>query len=199
MIGVILCAPLGPIGVLCMRRTLLEGRISGFLSVFGASMVDLVYCSIAGFGIGFVSEFIVREKMMLEMVAGLILVAVGFWLIRRRKVSRVRDKETKSHIDAFSSTFLLTLAHPAPILVFAAAFASFGILGWHSDPIGTGMFVAGAFIGSALWAPVFAVTAGWWMQKIKTRHIRLIDLVSGLIILGFGLIMGVGPIIGTHV
>ncbi len=143
--GFILCAPFGPVGVLCMRRTLLDGKTAGFFSVFGSSVVDLIYCSLAGLGIGYITDFLAREKEVLEIIAGILLVVLGALLIRRRSRKNIPDERIRGNLKAFSSMFFLTLAHPVPIIVFTAAFAAVGVPGWRMDPIGTGMLVARIF------------------------------------------------------
>ncbi len=194
LIGFFLCAPFGPIGVFCVRITLLDGKIAGFLSVFGASVVDLIYCSIAGFGIAYLPEFIVREKILLEIFAGVVLMIVGIVLIRKRVNDNMPCKRHKTNLDAFSTTFFLTLAHPVPILVFTASFASFNISGWHTAPADTAVFVISTFIGSVLWAPLLVVVAGFFKQGFKLKYAGSIDLISGIIILVFGVFLGIDSI-----
>ena len=77
IIGFVICAPMGPIGLFCIRKTLLDGRLAGFSAVLGASTVDALYCAIAGLGISFISNFLTNEKTLIRLAGGLILIIVG--------------------------------------------------------------------------------------------------------------------------
>lgn len=186
LVGFFLCAPIGPIGLLCLRQTLTNGRLAGFLAVLGATTVDGIYCSIAGFGITFISEFLQSRVMWLECIGGLILIGLGVAIYFSEPVQQSGNGTAKGLAAAFTSTFLLMLANPMPMLVFAATFAALGVHGWHGDYLATFKLVSGVLLGSALWAPILVAAAGVFQTRVCRHRTRLINKVAGASILGFG-------------
>ena len=182
-IGFFLCAPFGPVGILCFRRTILYGRTAGFFSVLGASFTDLMYCSIAGFGASMLSQFIEREKCLLRLAGGLVLFFIGWTLLRRPTEHRDVDKPFNTYLEAFLSTFLITFAQPVPLLIFIAAFAALKLNGWRESPVPTGLFTMGVFIGSALWAPILVLISNrFQLHRCQTSHQRA-NRVTGVLLL----------------
>jgi threonine/homoserine/homoserine lactone efflux protein len=189
-LGVVLCAPVGPVGLLCMSRTLLDGRTAGIFSLLGACTVDLIYCCIAGFGITCLSDFLERKEVLFHLLGGGVLVVVGVLCLLHRPVHKVRVSWSKSLVTAFSSTFFLMLANPMPILVYTAAFALFGTYGWDRDPLATALLSSGVFVGSMLWGPVLVAATEFFMHP---KHLRFMDRVSGFLIIIIGLSVWLRP------
>lgn len=112
LIGFSIAAPVGPIGVLCIRRTLAEGRTSGFFSSLGAATADAVYGSIAGFGLTFISNFLINQQIWLSLIGGMFLCYLGIKTFLDRPTKQVISVNKNSLICAYASTFLLTLTNP---------------------------------------------------------------------------------------
>ena len=182
-VGFFLCAPFGPVGILCFRRTILYGRAAGFFSVLGASFTDLLYCSIAGFGASMLSQFIEREKCLLRLAGGLVLFFVGWTLLRKQTGRRNVDKPLSTYFQAFLSTFVITLAQPVPLLVFLTAFAALNLNGWREAPVSTGLFTMGVFLGSTLWAPILVLVSNrFQLHRCQTSH-QWANRITGLLLL----------------
>jgi len=187
LIGFSIAAPVGPIGVLCIRRTLAAGRATGLAVGLGAATADAVYGAIAGFGLTAVSSLLVRQQGVLRLVGGLFLCYLG---VRTFLASPARDAARAGGaglLGAFTSTFGLTLANPATILSFVAVFAGLGIAGAGSWREAT-VLVAGVFLGSALWWLLLSGAVGALRSRLDLRALRWINRLSGLVLLGFGII-----------
>ena len=148
MIGFSIAAPVGPIGVLCIRRTLADGRVTGLAVGLGAAAADAVYGAVAGFGLTAVSGLLVEPAGLAGLVGGLFLCYLGIRTLPGR-ARRPRRGGRRGPAGAFTSTFGLTLANPATILSFVAVFAGLGIAA-RGARRGRGSG-AGVFLGSALW------------------------------------------------
>jgi len=199
VIGLLLCIPLGPIGVLSLRRTLAEGRASGVAALLGATTSDAVYCSLAGFGITWLGTFLERRHAWIEILAGAVLVFVGAMIFRKkparkphRRLERAEKKaESRAGLrGAYLSTFLVALTNPMPLLVFTFAFGAVGVHGWKGDYLKTGVFLAGVVTGSALWAPVLATAGQRISNFLGEDPIGKLNRISGAILAGFGVLMG---------
>ena len=187
-IGFSIAAPVGPIGVLCIRRTLSEGRTSGFASGLGAATADAVYSCIAGFGLTFVSSFLIDQQVWIRLIGGLFLCYLG---VRTLLASPAKEPATAGGsglIGAYGSTFMLTLTNPLTILSFAAIFAGLGIADADADYGAAITLVLGVFAGSGLWWLLLSAMAGVLRTRFNTRALLWVNRTSGIIILVFGLI-----------
>lgn len=185
--GLVMCAPVGPIGLLCVRRTLMDGRIAGFVSLLGASTADGIYCTVAGLGVTYIAQFLMREHTPLTMLGGIVLIALGLKLFLSRREPEARESATHGYLDAYVSSFLLMLANPMLILVFTALMTALGVHGWKSDYSATATLVAGVFTGSALWAPILVTVVSLFRPQFGTQRVVILNRISGIIIVGFGI------------
>jgi threonine/homoserine/homoserine lactone efflux protein len=189
LFGFFACAPVGPIGLLCVKRTLTHGRLAGLASVLGASTADGIYSCIAGFGITFVSDILGRAHEWIQLAGGLLLAVVGIGIVFSDPPSPKTSSAKKSLLDFLLSAFLLALANPTPLAVFTAAFAALGVTGLQGDYVATAKLVLGVIVGSVVWAPVLVLTAGAFARQVGQMHLRLVNSVSGVIIAAFGTIV----------
>jgi threonine/homoserine/homoserine lactone efflux protein len=187
IIGFIICAPMGPIGLFCVRKTLIDGRLAGFASVLGASTVDAIYCAIAGLGVTFISNFITNKQGLIRLAGGLILVAVGINIFFAKPSEKPVSNRGHGVIGDFIGAALLMFTNPLAIIVFSAAFTALGVHGWRGDYTLTAALVAGVFGGSALWAPILVAVVSLFRMRVNGGQLRLISKISGAIITGFGL------------
>src|SRR5881409_981452 len=132
-IGFSIAAPVGPIGVLCIRRTLAEGRLCGFASGLGAATADAVYGCVAGFGLTAVSNLLVSQQTWLRLIGGLFLCYLGVKSFFAGPAQTAAAPKSGALAGAYASTFLLTLTNPMTILSFAAVFAGLGLGGGATD------------------------------------------------------------------
>jgi threonine/homoserine/homoserine lactone efflux protein len=186
-IGFSIAAPVGPIGVLCIRRTLAEGRASGLVSGLGAASADAIYGSIAGFGLAFISNFLVSQQVWLRLIGGVFLCYLGLKTLLAKPAEQTSLGKGKGLVGAYASTFLLTLTNPMTIISFAAIFAGLGLAGTSGNYASAGVLVLGVFIGSALWWLILSSGVGLFRARFNPDRLRWVNRISGAIIIGFGL------------
>jgi threonine/homoserine/homoserine lactone efflux protein len=188
ILGFVICVPFGPIGLLCVRSTLMDGKLAGLAAVLGASVVDAIYCAIAGFGVSFISNFLSNERTVLRLAGGLILIAMGIKIFLTHPSEKTPEASGHGLFASFGSSFFLMLTNPLAILVFTATFSALGIGGWHDAYISTGMLVIGVFLGSALWAPIFVAGVNLFSPRLTASQLRLANRIAGGILFGFGVV-----------
>ena len=187
IIGLSIAVPVGPIGILCIRRTLTQGRVVGFLSGLGAATADGLYGAIAGFGLTFLVNFIIGKQIWLRLIGGGLLCILGAKTFLSRPAEQGASVEGNSLWNAYLSTFFLTLTNPMTILFFTAVFAGLGIGSTDGDYVSAGILVLGVFIGSAMWWLVLSGFTGILEGLLNFKRLQWLNRISGLIIMGFGL------------
>lgn len=187
LIGLSIAAPVGAIGVLCIRRTLTYGRKYGLVSGMGAATADALYGGIAAFGLTFISNFLISQKFWLQLVGGIFLCYLG----AKTFFSKPSDSDTKDEVgstsNAYISTLLLTLTNPTTIIGFTGIFAGIGISNSSGDYINAGVLVFGVFLGSALWWVILSSIISMLKDKISLQGLSWINKLSGIIIISFGI------------
>lgn len=185
-IGFSIAAPVGPIGVLCIRRTLAEGRASGLVSGLGAATADAIYGGIAGFGLTFISNFLVSQQVWLRLMGGVFLCCLGLKTLLAKPAEQTALKKGNGLVGAFGSTLFLTIANPMTIISFAAIFAGLGLAGAGGSYVSAGVLILGVFTGSALWWFVLSGCAALFREKFNPHALRWVNKISGAVITGFG-------------
>jgi len=188
VIGFSIAAPIGPIGVLCIRRTLAQGRISGLVSGLGAATADAIYGCVAGFGLTAISDIWVSQQVWLRLIGGLFLCYLGVTTLLAKPSKQAASVKGHGLMGAYSSTFLLTLANPMTILAFAAIFAGLGLASTGKDYASAGFLVSGVFLGSALWWMILSGGVGALRNNLNPGGLRWVNRISGTIIAGLGLL-----------
>ena len=184
--GLIIAAPVGPVNVLCIRRTLKKGWRSGLLSGFGAALVDTLYGAIAGFSITLVIQFLIREEFWIRLIGGILLMGIGVVYFLRTPGPLQADADDSANSD-FISSLLLTATNPTTVLSFLAVLATLG-LGRHRPLWQTSFLVAGIFCGSMAWWIILASAVNLLRRKVTDRTMRWMNRVAGLAIGAFGLV-----------
>jgi len=188
IIGLSIAAPVGPIGVLCIRRTLADGRAIGFASGLGAATADAVYGAVAAFGLSLVTNALVEQRVWLQAGGGVFLCYLGVrtWMAVPR-VASGGPADGRGLAAAWASTFALTLTNPTTIISFAAIFAGLGlgrrVGGYGAAPV----MVLGVFLGSALWWLILSVGVGLFRSALTPDRLRWVNRCSGIIIAAFGI------------
>jgi threonine/homoserine/homoserine lactone efflux protein len=189
-VGFVLCAPLGPVGVLCLERTVSAGRLAGFFSILGAAVMDGFYGLVAGFGMNAIGAFLTEGRFWLQLFGGVVLVAVGVRLYMASPASRPSRTPGRSRLDAFLATAALMLSNPFPILVISAALSALTAGRPGSAFPDIPLFAFGLFLGSLLWSPLLVGASSWIRRMIQPDLLRLIHRICGAVIAGCGLMLG---------
>jgi threonine/homoserine/homoserine lactone efflux protein len=185
LIGLSIAAPVGPIALLCIRRTLAHGRLAGFISGLGAATADGLYGAIAGFGLSFLSQSLLEHQQWLRILGGLYLCYLGTRIFLSKVAERTIEQNRKGLAGAYASTFLLTITNPVTIIAFLAVFAGLGVTA-GGDPRDAGELVAGVFLGSASWWLTLALGVGLLRTRITPAILLWVNRLAGALIAGFG-------------
>jgi threonine/homoserine/homoserine lactone efflux protein len=185
--GLIIAAPVGPVNVLCIQRSLEKGWKSGILSGLGAALVDTLYGGLAGFGITLVISFLIREEDWIRLIGGILLMGVGVrYYLKPPRSIRKRKSNSSTHSD-FVSAFLLTATNPTTVLSFLAVLAMLG-LGKQRPLWQTSLLVGGIFCGSMSWWIILTVGATLLRDKVTDSTMRWLNRVGGIAIGLFGVV-----------
>jgi threonine/homoserine/homoserine lactone efflux protein len=188
VIGFSIAAPVGPIGVLCIRRTLAEGRAAGLLSGLGAATADAIYGFIAAFGLTYVSSLLMGYQTWIRLVGGLFLCYLGLRTYLSKPAENPAWAEGQGLVGAYASTFFLTLTNPMTILAFTAVFAGLGIGSATGDYPSATLLVLGVFGGSAAWWLILSGGVSVLRSKFTPRAMDWVNKLAGIVILGFGVV-----------
>jgi threonine/homoserine/homoserine lactone efflux protein len=186
-VGFAIAAPVGPIGVLCVRRSLAEGPGAGFAVGLGAAVADACYGAIAGFGLTAITGFLVGARDWLGLGGGALLAWFGWRTLRAAPSATAADVAGGDLWRAFLGTFALTLANPATILSFVALFAGLGTV-MAFDYVTASWFVLGVLSGSALWWLILSQAAGALRSRLTLDAMRWVNRCSGVVVLGCGIL-----------
>lgn len=187
LLGLSIAAPVGPIGVLCIRRTLAEGRVVGLASGLGAATADAAYGFIAAFGLTVISGALVGQRFWLGLLGGLFLLYLGGRTLLAKPAEQGAASTHAGLAGAYLSTLALTLTNPMTILSFVAIFAGLGLAS-QADYGAASVLVLGVFFGSALWWLGLSIVVGWLRSRFEARALVWVNRLSGLIILTFGIV-----------
>ncbi|MCM3629916.1 LysE family translocator [Paenibacillus glycanilyticus] len=186
LVGLSIAAPVGPIGVLCMKRTINQGRPYGVLSGLGAASADAVYGLIAAVGFTALTNVLVDQQLWIRLIGGIFLCYLGYQSIRALPASGHDPQLNNGLLKAYLTTFFLTLTNPMTILSFVAIFA--GIQHSADATIGDSLLlVLGIFLGSVLWWLTLATLVGTVRRALNQRAMRWINVLSGILLLAFGI------------
>ncbi len=186
LLGLSIAAPVGPIGLLCIRRTLAYGRWTGLLSGLGAATADGFYGLVAAFGLTFVSQFLENQSFLLRIVGGLFLCYLGITTFLSKPPNKAAEMSRTGLAGSYLSTVLLTLTNPATILSFVLIFAGLAPTGLNYGQA-TEM-VVGTFVGSALWWLFLSGGVSLLRHQLTPRRLQWLNRICGVLITGFGLL-----------
>ncbi|MQX35949.1 LysE family translocator [Roseospira navarrensis] len=187
IIGFAIAAPVGPVGVLCIRRALADGRVAAFVAGLGAAVADTFYGAVAAWGLTLVTDFLNNHETTLSVVGGVFLLYLG-WATFRARTEMLPTPDT--HIGLvrdFVSTFLITLTNPATILAFMAVFASITAVQMRNPmSMDAGLLILGVFVGSAAWWGLLSAVTGSVRDRFSPRWLRWLNQGSGVALAVFG-------------
>jgi threonine/homoserine/homoserine lactone efflux protein len=177
-VGFLASVPLGPIGVLCIQRTLSRGKMVGFVSGLGAAFSDTIYAIIAGFSLSFVLNIIESQMLWFQLAGAVILLFMGIRIFLSNPASQLRRQKSKNTalLQDFASTFLITITNPLAIFLFIAAFSFVGSEKQLSSQL---LLVGGVFIGASAWWLTLTMLVGLFRHKINLRRLYWINKIAG--------------------
>lgn len=197
IIGILVAAPIGPVNLICIRRTLAYGPLNGFFSVLGGVAGDGIFAAISAFGLTAMSRLIEGYATPLKLAGGIILIGYGIHNFRAevtdpRNGCPVRTKELGEATlhAAIAGSFFLTLTNPATLIGFAALFAGLGTLvGDDASFPAAAALVGGVVLGSAFWWLTITTLTGAFHRHINARTMHRINHISGAVVTAFGLLV----------
>lgn len=190
--GLCLAVPVGPIGILCVHQSLVNGRKCGLAAGLGAAVADTVYGIIAGLGISAISVFIWHNSHWIHLIGSAFLIYLGLVILSSRNNERPIQTETKNLLSIFLTTFALTFSNPMTLLAMIALFASLGLSECSVSFIAPFIFSLGVFIGSALWWLILCYGVTTIFKAPSERFIRGLKITSGVVLIVLGIAAAIG-------
>lgn len=187
LIGFLIAMPVGPIGLLCIQRTLAHGRAIGLASGLGAASADALYGAIAAFGLTLVSVFLMRQSVWLGVIGGLFLCYLGMRTLLAASTQQAAHAEQHNLLTAYGSTLLLTVTNPMTILSFLGIFAAAGFASESEDALQASALVLGVFLGSAAWWLLLSGGVSLLRTRVTAGVMTWINRIAGIAIVGFGI------------
>ena len=190
LIGFLIAAPVGPIGILCIRRTLSGRYLLGLATGLGAGVADTFYGAVAGFSLATISDFINEYTIYLRLFGGLLLAWLGFYIYKappRQNDLENGSRETLFH--GFISAFFLTVSNPITLLVFAAAFAAADVSTVNDSFAQAMTLVIGVFLGATAWWISLSTAVQLMHHKLSDGQLLWINRTTGILLIGFSIVM----------
>ena len=186
--GLMISAPVGPVNVLVVQRTIAKGCRAGLVAGLGAAFADTMYGAIAGFSITFVIRFLIHEQFWIRLGGGCLLILIGIWYYRREPQGLRKQKNDKAEGSDFAGAFLLNLTNPTTVLSFLAVLAVLGLGGQRPSLLSL-LLVAGIFSGAMLWWTTLSMVVNQFRDRFTDKTMVLMNHIAGLAIGGFGIVM----------
>jgi len=183
LVGIVIAVPVGPVGVMCVRRTILDGKLAGFVSGLGAATADAVFGIIAGFGLTAVSDLLIDYQHWLRVAGGCYLLYIGGRAFAAEPPGELEsESDAESLLGDFASTFALAVINPITVLAFIGIFAAIGLSGSQATFGRASILVLGVWCGSLLWWLGLSLGVGRVRDSIEPRHLAWISRGSGAIL-----------------
>lgn len=198
LVGIAISAPMGPIGVLCVQKTINKGKAMGFYSGMGAAAADTVYAVIAAFGLSFISNFLLKYQLIMQIIGVCVLLFLGIKIFYTNPAHQLRQQARSKRSGGFGdfvSVFFITFSNPLTILFFGAAFAAFGLFGVEHTLRAGLLLTAGILLGTTLWWFTLTSIIHAIKHKIRLKSLWWINKISGLSIVVLTVIATVGYIL----
>jgi threonine/homoserine/homoserine lactone efflux protein len=186
-IGFAMAVPVGPIGIMCIRKTLTEGRLRGLIIGLGAATADLLYGCAAAFGLTAVSNILASQQFWIRLVGGTLLLFLGVRTFRAQPADPKLRIHSTGMVASYLYTVFLTLTNPLTIFAFIAVFATLGLVN-GLNYFSASVLVAGVFIGSCLWFLLLSSGVRLFREKLNHDGLRWVNRIAGILIIVSGVI-----------
>lgn len=189
IVGFLASVPLGPVGVLCIQRTINKGRVSGLFSGMGAATVDAFFALVAALGLTYIINFIEEQQFYIQLVGGGVLIFLGAKIFNANPVKQIRRHRRRKNklIEDYFSVLFLTLSNPVAIFLFVAAFAGIGMVTSKDSSLKSSLIISGVFLGAMLWWAILAFLIDLFRKRFRLKQLWWINKIAGLVIIVFGI------------
>lgn len=187
IIGFAMAVPIGPIGIMCIRKTLTAGRMRGLIIGLGAATADMLYGSIAAFGLTVISDTLLSQRIWIRLVGGMLLLYLGLRTFRAHPKDPKIEIQSSGRLRSYFTTIFLTLTNPLTVFAFIAVFAALG-LGNGLSFFSASALVAGVFTGSCLWFVSLSSGATLFRRKLDMVGMQWVNKIAGILIIISGVI-----------
>lgn len=187
--GFIIAAPVGPVGILCVQRTLSKGMPVGLAAGFGGAVADTIFGAVAAFGLTFIAEFLLRHESWMRLGGGVLLLALGLHGFLKRVTVAAAPPSVRGAAGDGVSAFILTVTNPITILTFSPVFLAVGAVVALNDRPAAWTLILGVFAGSCLWWVILCTLAELFRRKLNTGRMLIIHRISAGLILICGILV----------
>ena len=186
IIGLTLAVPIGPISLLCIQRTISDGKLHGIISGLGVSTADSFYAAITVLGLTAISGLIIDQQLLFRSIAGIILILIGIRVFMSVPAGVSEKREHETYLKDYLSMVAIAIANPMTLIFFLVILPGFGVIIQGSAFLPAAEFVAGVFFGSVAWWIILCGSIGSVRSRISVKHLGLINRISGVLISCFG-------------
>ena len=186
IIGVVTSAPVGPVAMMCIHRTLKENRTHGFITASGAAIADCLYATVAALGLTMISNVLIQQEKWFGLGGGILLLVFGSTFI----IFKASDKKEDgpSHFTSFGKAFLITICNPVTFIAFTALFAAFGFTHVGTRAIQDLLLIGGVLLGSLTWWFGLCTLSSIFRERFRNPDFTLLRRVEGVALMIFGLL-----------
>lgn len=191
IVGMGASIPLGPMGVMCVQKTLSKGRNSGFISGLGASITDTFFAAIAILGLAYVQSFITEYERGVLLFGGMIVALLGLKIYLTNPVKQIRQKRQggNKHVEDLFSAIFMTISNPGAVFLILGMFAFVGLeINQESANRIITATLGGVFVGAATWWFILSTSINLFRKKFRLRQLLMINRISGVVIVVIGMI-----------
>ncbi len=192
IVGLGASIPLGPLGIMCIQKTISKGRYSGFSIGLGSSLADVFYATIALFSLSFINDFIDENRQWVMLIGGVVIFFIGLNIAVSNPVKQLRQPKKSNgskHAQEVLQGFVVTISNPGALVLLLGFFALVGIdIGGHYTRYSVVVILAGVFLGTALWWFTLSTGINIFRRRFRLRQLLWINRVSGTLIALLGLI-----------
>jgi len=197
IIGLVISIPIGPLGILCIQRTINKGRTSGFLSGMGIATADTIFALIAGLGISFIINLLKEQQLNLQILGGIVIISIGIKIFFANPIKqfRMRRKQKGNLFEDFFSVLLLALSNPITALVFVSLFAGLNLFGDPENHFNAITVIGGIFIGTTFSWFILSTVINMFRSRFRLRRLFWLNRITGSAIFLIGLLAIFSPFI----
>jgi len=187
VIGFLMAVPIGAVGILCVRQTLHSGRRQAFVVGLGGATSDLLLSAVSAFGVRLIYDFIKDHQHEIRLVGGFVILAMGIFLIRSRRLTSVKQENVVELSKIYISTLVIALTNPLVVFGYAAVMSAVAGEGTLHNPLSVSSLVAGVFLGSLLWFYSLSYVVDRFRSVLTEDKLAVVNRIAGVLLVVIGL------------